>query len=130
MRSRLVVPVLLAACLVSVAFAASGKVVATFQSLSASGVGGEVVLKPMPGGGTLIHASIEGLAPSTEYFSNIYVGDQTCGTTGELVISFTSNPQGKAIWNEQVARDLQTIGSVSVQRRSDNALQACADVTP
>lgn len=130
MRSRLVVPVLLAACLVSVAYAASNKVEATFQSLQASGVTGQVVLKPMPNGGTQIHASIEGLAPNTEYLSSVYLGDQVCGGAGELIVSFTSNPAGKAKWNERVSPEITAIGSVSVQRQSDNLLQACAGITP
>lgn len=129
MRSRLVVPVLLAACLVSaVAIAANDRVDATFESFAASGVTGKAVLNPMPGGGTLIHATIEGLQPNTEYISSLYVGDQACGTAGELIVSFVSNPQGKAKWNERVGEELLTIESISVQLQSDNTVQACAAV--
>jgi len=129
MRSRLVVFVLLAVSLVSaVAFAQSGKVETTFQAFAASGVTGDASLKAMPGGGTQIHAKLEGLVPNTEYISSLYVGDQACGTAGELIVSFTSNSAGRAVWNERVTQELIAIESISVQLQSDNSVQACAAV--
>jgi hypothetical protein len=129
MRSRLVVSVLLAVSLVSaVAFAQTGRVEATFQAFQASGVTGDAVLKAMPGGGTQIHAQLDGLVPNTEYISSLYVGDQSCGTAGEVIVSFTSNSQGRAVWNERVSEELIAIESISVQLQSDNTLLACAPV--
>ena len=129
MRSQFVVPVLLAACLVSaVALAANDKVEAQFQSLSASGVGGEAVLKAVPAGGTLIHASIRGLEPNTEYVSRLYEADQACGvgTASDLIVTFVSNPAGIAQWNERVSQDLTSIRSISVELSTDNSVKACA----
>src|SRR5262245_34759482 len=114
MRSRLVVFVLLAVSLVSaVAFAQSGKVSTTFQPFAASGVSGDASLKAMAQGGTQIHVKLEGLVPNTEYISSLYVGDQACGTAGELIVSFTSNAQGRAVWNERVSQEIITIQSIS-----------------
>ena len=132
MRPKFVVPVLFAACLASaVALAASDKVEATFESLSASGVTGEVVLNPIVKGGTQIHASIRGLQPNTEYVSRLYNPDQTCGsgTASELIVTFRSNPAGMAKWNERVGQELVSIRSISVELVSDNSLKACAPIT-
>lgn len=131
MRSQFVVPVLLATCLVSaVAFAANDKVEATFQSLSASGVTGEAQLKPMPAGGTLIHATLRGLQPNAEYVSFSYETDQSCGvgTPSEEIVRFQANPAGIATWNQRVDQDLISIRSISVQLVADNSVKACASV--
>jgi hypothetical protein len=132
MRPKFVVPVLLAASLVSaVALAANDKVETTFESLSASGVAGDAVLKAVPAGGTLIHASIRGLEPNTEYVSRLYNPDQACGvgTASEEIVTFRSNPAGMAQWNERVAQDLASIRSISVELVLDNSVKACAPVT-
>ena len=131
MRPKFVVPILLAACLVSaVALAASDKVEATFESLSASGVTGQVVLKPIGAGGTLIHASIRGLEPNTEYVSRLYNPDQACGvgTASEQIVTFVSNPAGMAQWNERVTSELASIRSISVELVLDNSVKACAGI--
>jgi hypothetical protein len=132
MRPKFVVPVLFAACLASaVALAANDKVEATFESLSASGVTGEVALNPIAKGGTLIHASIRGLEPNTEYVSRLYNPDQACGvgTASELIVTFVSNPAGMATWNERVGQELASIRSISVELVSDNSVKACAGIT-
>jgi len=131
MRSKFVVPVLLATCLVSaVALAANDKVEATFQSLSASGVTGEAQLKPIPAGGTMIHATLRGLDPNTEYVSFAYETDQSCGvgTPSEEIVSFQANPAGIASWNRRVDQELTSIRSISVQLVADNSVKACAPV--
>ena len=132
MRPKFVVPVLLAASLVSaVALAANDKVEATFESLSASGVTGQAVLNSNPAGGTLIHASIRGLEPNTEYVSRLYNPDQACGvgTASEEIVTFRSNPAGMAQWNQKVSQEIASISSISVELVLDNSVKACAPVT-
>jgi len=132
MRFKFAVPVLLAACLVSaVAIAANDKVEASFQSLSASGVGGKAVLNPVPAGGTLIHVSLEGLEPNTLYVSKVYETNQECGTgtPSAMIEQFESNPAGIANFNRRVVQDITSIQSISVELVSDNSLKACAPVT-
>jgi|SRR5262245_11891383 len=131
MRSPMVVAVLLAACLTSVvALAANDKRVASFQALAASGVSGEATLDPLPPGGTMLHGQIRGLQPNTTYISNIYTVDGACGsgTPSELVVTFTSNPNGIANWNKKVGQEIVDIRSVSVEIQSDFTVVACATV--
>lgn len=131
MRFKFVVPVMLAACLVSaVAIAANDKVETTFQSFSASGVTGEAVLKPVPAGGTVIHVSLRGLEPNTLYVSKVYETNQECGsgTPSTMIEQFQSNPAGIAQWNKRVVQELISIQSISVELASDNSLRACAPV--
>lgn len=133
MRTSFVVPVILAASLASVvALAANDKVSASFESLSASGVTGRAELNPVPAGGTLIHGSVRGLQPSTEYVSRVYGQDQSCGvgTPSELIVRFESNPAGLAQFNKKVAQELTAIRSISIELASDNTVLACAPVTP
>jgi len=133
MRSRLAVATLLAVCLVtSIALAAKDRVNVTFESFAASGVSGDATLSAMPAGEVLIHASLRGLEPSTEYVALIFDASQTCdvATTSEQVIQFQSNPAGVATWNEKVSRDLGTIQSIGIRLVSDNSLKACGAVTP
>ena len=133
MRSRLVVPVLLAACLISsIALAQSGKRTATFQALAASGVSGEAVLDPNPRGGTNIHGQVRGLQPNTLYISRVYEVDGACGTgTPSVVVTeFTSNPNGMGVWNKKIVQDITSIQSISVELAEGNIVQACAGVTP
>lgn len=132
MRIKFVVPVLLAACLVSaVAIAANDKVEANFQSLSASGITGEAVLKPVPAGGTLIHVSLRGLEPGVIYTSSVFEASQECGvgTPSAMIEQFQANPAGNATFNRRVEQELTSIRSISVLRVSDSQLQACAPVT-
>lgn len=132
MRFKFVVPVLLAACLVSaVAIAANDRVEANFQSLSASGVTGEAVLKPLPAGGTLIHVSLRGLEPGVVYTSSVFEASQECGTgtPSAMIEQFEANPAGIANFNRKVVQELTAIRSISVVRLSDSQLQACAPVT-
>ena len=133
MRFKFAVPVLLAACLVSaVAIAANDKVEASFQSFSASGVGGKAVLDAVPAGGTLVHVSLEGLTPGMQYVSRVYSLDQSCGTgtPSEQIQLFEANPAGRAQWNTRIGTDIVDIRSISIEAASDNQLQACASVTP
>jgi hypothetical protein len=132
MRRVPVLPIVLAALLVSsVAFAAANRVSATFESLAASGIQGGADLNSVAGG-TNIHESIRGLTPGVVYASFIYQGNTTCASGSPLtqVMQFTANPQGIATVNAKVSVDLTQIGSVSIQRVSDNTLLACASVTP
>jgi len=131
MRRVPVLPIVLAACLVSsIALAASNRVNATFESLSASGIQGSADLNSVASG-TLIHESLRGLVPGVEYVSFIYQQDKTCasGVPTTQVMTFTANPAGIATFNTKVDLELSQIGSISVQRVSDNALLACASVT-
>ena len=73
MQSRLVVATLLAACLVSsIALAAKDKANVTFESFAASGVSGDATLSAMPSNQVLIHASLRGLEPNTQYSALIF----------------------------------------------------------
>src|SRR5437867_705815 len=79
MQSRLVVATLLAACLVSsIALAAKDKANVTFESFAASGVSGDATLSAMPSNQVLIHASLRGLEPNTQYSALIFDASQTC----------------------------------------------------
>ena len=133
MRSRLVVPVLLAATLISaVALAASDKRTAVFQELQASGVTGEATLDPRPAGGTQIHGQVRGLLPNTLYVARIYETDGACGigTPSVVVTEFTSNPNGMGNWNKKVIQDITSIQSISVELAEGSVVQACAPVLP
>lgn len=133
MRRLSVVPVLLAACIASsVAVAAKESVTATFESLAASGISGQAVLKAVPTGGTQIHAQLRGLEPSTEYIVSMFSDNKTCasGSASQEVTRITANPAGIANFHEKVSTEIAGIGSLSIQRGSDQSLQACAAVTP
>jgi hypothetical protein len=135
MRKHLAVSILLAACVVaSAAVAAPDKVTATFETLGASGVTGEVVLDPMPNGDVRIHAKLDGLEPNTEYTVLLYDASGSCAdlTTTIEEVTFTSNPAGKIVLNQRVdsanidnVADVQSIG---VRLASDNSLVACASL--
>ena len=128
-----VLSVVLAACLISaVAIAAKDKASATFEPLSASGISGSADLLSMQQGETKVHASLRGLTPGTEYVSRVYKGNQTCATGGETIEAarFVANPAGIVTFNAKVPVGLSDIGSISIQLASDDALQACASVTP
>jgi len=122
---------ILAVCLAStIAFAASDKVTTQFESFAASGVTGQAGLNPTKQGQTDIHAQLRGLAPNVEYVSLIYDnGSCTTGGTTVEAARFKSNGSGIANWNQKIDVDITAIKSISVQRVSDNALQACAPVS-
>ena len=133
MRRVSVASIALAACLVaSVALAASDKIIADFSSIQPAGVNvsGQVTLNSMPSGETLVHASLRGLVPGTQYDSFVYTQGTTCasGTPTTQIVEFTANPSGIANFTQKIPVGLSQIGSVSVQRVSDNALLACAAV--
>lgn len=131
MRPVLAASVLLAACLVaSVAMAANDKITATFESLAASGVTGDVSLNPMPDGEILLHSSLRGLEPNTEYQVFVYDQNATCGegTNSVQIFTFTSNPAGVATWNDRVSLALSSIQSIGIRQEPVNTLVACAAV--
>jgi|SRR5882672_5473228 len=134
MKRFTILPVLLAVSLVAtVVFAATDrKVTASFETLSNSGITGQAELQSMPKGGTLIHETLRGLVPNTQYVSIVY-GNGTCGaeaaSPANVVARFTANSNGIANFTQQVAKDLPSIQSVSIQLASDLSVQACAPVT-
>ena len=132
MRKHLAVSILLAACVVaSAAVAAPDKIVATFETLGASGVTGQVVLDPMPNGDVRIHAKLDGLDPNTEYTVLLYDASGSCAdlTTTIEEVTFTSNPAGKIVINQRVqVSDVADIQSIGVRLGSDNSLVACASL--
>ena len=108
---HIAVPVILAACLAaSSAFAAKDIVVASFESLSASGVSGQVRLNPMPGGGTQVHANLEGLQAGVEYVSLSYQGEACATGTSTELARFTANPAGRATFHQQVPGERTSSG--------------------
>ncbi len=128
-----VLPVLLAACVVTTsALAANDKVSATFESLASNGVSGRADLNPMNQGGTFVHATLKGLTPDVQYVAVIYQQSGSCTAGGPTteILRFTPDKAGNAIFNQKVDIGLSSIHSISVQRASDNALQACASVSP
>jgi len=131
MRPAFAVPVLLAACLVaSVATAQNDKITATFESLAASGVAGDVTLNPMPGGEIQLHSNLKGLVPGTQYQVFVFDQNQTCGegTNSVQIVTFTANAAGNANWNQKVALALTSIQSIGIRQAPANTLVACASV--
>jgi hypothetical protein len=104
---------------------------AEFAPLAASGISGDVSLMESPAGGTKVLVKVRGLEPSTEYVAQWYQ-EASCGTPGiidaQVIGSFTTNPAGIAVLNENVNQSLTGIGSVSVLLRSDASAQACATI--
>ncbi len=128
------VPLVLAVSLVTtIAFAANErKASGTFETLAASGVSGKVELMATPQNETLIHGTVRGLQPGTEYIS-VFYENVSCapeaGSAGNVIARFKANPAGIAQFNEKVDKDLSLIRSISVQLASDLTVQACAPVT-
>jgi len=123
---------LLAVCLTSsIAIAAKDSATATFESLAASGIKGEAVLRVTPDG-TQIHGTIRNLQPGVDYIVGLFPENKTCasGSTSQTLVRITANPSGLATFNQKVAQPLNMIGSLSVQLVSDNSVQACAAVSP
>jgi hypothetical protein len=130
MRKRVsFVLALLATGLLSVvALAASDRVVASFVSSAGSGVTGEVTLKAMPNGGTMVHGKVSGLVEETEYFTQNFT-DGTCAAGPATEIArFRANSQGVAHFNVKTTMNLTDLKSLSVQLSSDQSLRACATV--
>jgi hypothetical protein len=131
MRPAFAVPVLLAACLVaSVATAQSDKITATFETLAASGVSGDVSLNPMPGGEIQLHSNLKGLVPGAQYQVFVFDQNATCGegTNSVQIVTFTANAAGIANWNTKVSLALTSIQSIGVRQAPANTLVACAAV--
>ncbi|SRR6266487_15554 len=134
MKRNSILLVLAAASLVtSLAFGADKKVTASFETLSSSGISGQAELSAMPQGGTLIHETLRGLQPNTEYVSIFYLNG-TCSpeaaSAADVIQRFQANAAGIANFSQQVNKDLLSIKSVSVQLVSDLSVQACAAVNP
>src|SRR5436190_24272008 len=117
MRPVLAATVLLAACLVaSIATAANDRVSATFESLAASGVVGDVTLNPMPDGEIQLHSNLKGLVPNTDYAVIVFDASATCGSgTPTHIVTFTSNSAGIANWNDKVSLTLAQIQSIGIR---------------
>jgi hypothetical protein len=131
MRSAFAATVLMAACLVaSVASAQSDKKSATFESLSAQGVVGNVTLNPMQSGEVQIHASLRNLEPNTEYDVLVYDQNSSCtvGSNAVQIFTFTSNQAGIITWNQRVSLALQTIQSIGIREEPTQTQVACASV--
>lgn len=130
MKKFTVVPAFLAAVLLtSIAFAAPvDKIEASFETLSASGVSGNLTLWSAQQGGTQLHGMVRGLQPNTEYVSQ-YFTDGACGAApGVEIVRFTANPAGIANFNKRIDASLESIRSVSIQTSPGLVLQACAAV--
>jgi len=131
MRPALAVPVLLAACLVaSAAYAQNDKITASFQSLAASGVTGDVSINPMPDGQLQFRSNVKGLIPNTDYSVVVFDQNATCGegTNSVQVVTFRSNPAGNGNFNEKVALGISSVQSIGIRQDPLNTLVACATV--
>ena len=106
MRSTLVLSVLAALLIASVAFAAKPQTAtAQFGELAASGISGSADLRVDANGDARIHEQLSGLTPGVEYVSVIYLASSTCGSgaTSVQVMQFTANNAGKANFNVVLA---------------------------
>src|SRR5262245_23931637 len=113
MRSALAVTVLAACLVASVATAQNDKITATFESLAASGVTGDVTLNPMPGGEIQLHSNLKGLVPNTDYTVTVFDQSLACGegTNSVQIVTFRANPAGVANWNQKVSLQISSIES-------------------
>jgi hypothetical protein len=131
MHRPAVLSLVLAACLAStVAFAARDRATANFEaSASSPGITGAADLSATPQGETIVHGQLRGLEAGAQYASFVYQGNATCASgTPMAVAQFQANPTGVATFNAKVKVDLTQIGSISIQRVSDNSLVACGAV--
>jgi hypothetical protein len=131
MRPAFAVPVLLVACLVaSIAVAQGNKITAQFESLSASGVVGDVTINPMPNGELQFHSNLKGLVPNTQYEVVVFDQNATCGegTNSVQLITITSNPAGIANFNQKAALALSSVQSIGIRQEPTTTLVACASV--
>jgi hypothetical protein len=131
MRPAFAVTILLAAGLIaSVATAQNNKITATFESLAASGVSGDVTLNPMPSGEIQLHSTVKGLVPNTQYTVFVFDQNQTCGDgTNQIpVATITANPAGNGNFNQKVPLALTSIRSIGIRQTPENTLVACASV--
>lgn len=121
----------LAALLVAaVALAASDKVVVSFVSQASSGVNGDLTLNAQPQGGTMIHGKLAGLEPNVEYVSQHFTDGACSASPATPLVSFKSNPMGKAVFTAKTSQAITDLKSISVQLKSDLSLKACATVNP
>ena len=106
MRSPLVLSVLAAVLVASVAFAAKPEsATADISQLGASGISGTADFKLMPDGDVRVHEQLSGLTPGAEYVSVIYLASATCGSGAVRVeiMQFTANNAGRANFNVALA---------------------------
>jgi|SwirhisoilCB3_FD_contig_61_1386918_length_573_multi_2_in_0_out_0_1 hypothetical protein len=137
MRSPLVLSVLAALLVVSVALAAKPQTAtATIDQLGASGISGTADLRIDQSGNARIHEQLSGLTPGAEYVSVIYLNTQSCGSGLGVVpvelMTFTANPAGRATFNTvippQAVPAVEGGASISIQQGS--TLLACGVVVP
>ena len=132
MRPNLAVLTLLAVGVIAAAVnAAPDKVTSPFvdDALNASIVEGDATLNPNPARGeVMIHASLRGLEPSTQYVAVILDASVTCGV-GTTIEQFTfeTNPAGVANWNRKVTGQLSDIESIAIRLQTTDEPVACAD---
>ena len=131
MRNISITAAFLAALLVAaVALAANDKVVVSFVSQASSGVTGELTLNAQPSGGTMIHGRVQGLEPNVEYVSQQFTDGACSSSPGAQLVSFKSNPMGKAVFTAKSNQKIADMKSISLQLKSDMSLKACATVNP
>ena len=110
----------------TIALAAKDQLQGQFTPLTAQGIQGEVRLNPMKDGSIKIQGHLQNLAPSTEYVASISA-DDAC-SVGVDLISFTSNPAGKAVFNTVSTEDVAAIQSIGVRLSGGVTNEACADI--
>ena len=131
MRNISITAAFLAALLVAaVALAANDKVVVSFVSQASSGVSGDLTLNAQPNGGTMIHGRVQGLEPNVEYVSQQFTDGVCSSSPGTQLVSFKSNPMGKAVFTTKSNQKIADMKSISLQLKSDMSLKACATVNP
>ena len=112
----------------AIAIAASRQGRADFVPLAASGISGTVKLTGQTGKETHIVLQARGLQDA-EYIAVAYTNNN-CQPEAQVVElgRFTPKAQGMVNWAGKVDRDIEQVGSISLQLASDQSVQACASV--
>ena len=121
-------PIGVALVLASTLALAAAPKVGQFEPLGASTITGDARVQSMKEG-SRVQGHIDNLVAGTEY-QVVISSDNTCGATDALVVAtFTANQAGKGNFNELlVARPIDTVESISVNRLGDPTILACADL--
>lgn len=125
---RFSLPIALVLVLVTgVAFAVKPTVsVLTLAPLSAGGPTGEFRVTEMKNGDIRVQGHIDNLDPSQDYISTWSAAPTGClAVAGTSFVSYRSNPQGKANFNEIIASPGASVAEIQVVLQG-TVLQACA----
>jgi hypothetical protein len=104
-----------------------------FVPVNDSGITGHVNVQQLPHGGVNISVVALGLTTGEEYLS-LYYENHTCAlepyAENDVIGEYTGNAGGLGQTQNKLEDDLDEVNSISVRRKSDFALLACADIHP